>query len=585
MDGILSDDLLRSVLNRACDSWPQRWAVLRVCRRWEAIAREGSNLGVELVLMPGWPRHMLTMAPARASDDGQRRIQVQLAFFHGHVYEFAQQSMFRVLNLLRSAYRLTVSQVCVASVRLTGVAVPMSALASLFFHMSILQDPSASGGALHPCLGGLAACSRLQQVGLDRVELPQRLAEALSWATSLTSLHLWNCPIEGAGHGSSSCPERAHLVHSLSTHPSLTELAWAGDVHSAPLEFLWVPPARKLKRLALSFASYVHAGHELVASRLDFEECFQARGLQHRSDMSDVSLLDPPTHYLLAAPWEPPQALESLVLLDKGLASPGLTSSIAACIASPAWRGLTELHLSGSSLTMLLTAYISPHDLATCLPSLRALGTLELSWNAPDWFWTAGCMPTEMDGQAPLQPLPVAPPLLPHLRQLTVFCNSPGGAADYTSVDWGERCALRRICEDLCWFVPRLERLFLEWFIDSQEPGHILNDLSGLARALSPLAGCDALREVHLLRYCHSCTQLDSGNQFREAADPALTGALALAAMGSGVLPPGCKLHVHDDPQQASSTSDMFEEFEWALQDAVGEYPLTRGLSSILQYN
>jgi hypothetical protein len=301
--------------------------------------------------------------------------------------------------------------------------------------------------------------------------------------------------------------------------------------------------------------------------------------------MSYTSDFEPPTHYLLAAPWEPPQPLESLILLDKHLDSEGLTCSIAACIASPAWTGLTELHLAGSSLTMLLTAYMSPYDFVKCLPSLRALGVLELPWNAPDWFWTDGLRATDADGQAPLLPLPGVPPLLPHLRQLAVFCNSPDGAADYTSADWGERCALRRICEDLVLFVPRIEKFFLGWFIDSREPGHILNNLPGLARALSPLAGCGALREVHLLRNCQSCSQLDSGHKLREAAEPALTGALALAEMGSGILPPGCKLHVHDDPQQASSTSDMSEEFEWALQDAVGEYELTRGLSSILRYD
>lgn len=357
--GILSDDLLRAVLCRACASWPQRWAVLRVCRRWGVFAREGSILGVELVLMPSWPRNTIIMEPARASSDGQRRIQVKLAFFHRHVYEFAQHSIGRVLDLLRSAYRRTVAQVRVVTVRLTGVAVPMSALASLFFHMSIPHDPAADGGACHPGTGGLGlqltpalACSRLQHIGLDMVELPQRLTAALSWATSLTSLHLWNCPIEGAGHGQGSCPERALLVHSLSTHPSLTDLAWAGDVHSAPLEFLWVPPARKLTRLALAFASYVCDGCELVKNRQEFDECFQARGLQPKSDISDA---EPPAHYLLAAPWEPPQALESLILLDKALSSEGLTSSIAACITSPAWRGLTELHLAAESLTMLLT--------------------------------------------------------------------------------------------------------------------------------------------------------------------------------------------------------------------------------------
>lgn len=121
--------------------------------------------------------------------------------------------------------------------------------------------------------------------------------------------------------------------------------------------------------------------------------------------------------------------------------------------------------------------------------------------------------------------------------------------------------------------------------MDSREPGHILNNLPGLARALSPLAGCGALREVHLLRNSDSCSLLDIGHKLREEADPALTGALALAEMGSGVLPPGCKLLVHDNPRQASSTSDMTEEFEWALQDAVGKYEITRGLSSVLQYN
>ena len=426
----LSDDLLHAVLVAGALDLRARFALARVCRRFESLLRAGETLHID-VESNAYPSFMASLGEVRADETADARAATLELGLSRSTIDRTSGRLRHAIEVFLLAHRRSVSRVSLRSWSFIRHAADVCALLPPLGFYAELVARASCGRVLSPCA--------LTDLSLRQCTLSPGLAKCVP---SAVRLRFWECPLaDGADTAEIVVSELAGLAH-------LRSLVWMGESHAAPLELLAASRRpRGLRRVAIS-CGLVNPG--------EWDPLAEAQWAEGWAELGGTA---GPEELIIGKEHE-----------EELLTSTESSVALARALTDGSWTRLSVLQIPENMLSTIVQSFLGglPAALFSSLPALRSLGSIDCSWTSPTWFF---------------EPLAEAPPppdsSMHRIRTLAIWLNSPAGQPNpEPHDDWDDGCALHAAATAIAAVFGRtLEVLHIRWYDEDEMP------LIGVARA------------------------------------------------------------------------------------------------------